>query len=125
MTNSDFWLKLDRLVAANKLIVDRPKDSPHPRYPALLYPLDYGYLDSTRSADGEGVDVWIGSLPGRTVTGIICTVDLHKRDAELKLLLGCTPQESARALAMHNNGSQAGILVQRNRAGDTSTGGRQ
>jgi inorganic pyrophosphatase len=121
MTDNDFWLKLDRLVAANKLIVDRPKGSPHPRYPALVYPLDYGYLDGTCSTDGEGIDVWIGSLPGRAVTGVICTVDLLVQDAELKLLLGCTPLESAHALAAHNSGSQAGLLVPRYGTRDPSS----
>jgi inorganic pyrophosphatase len=121
MTSSDFWLKLDRLVATNELIVDRPKGSPHPRYPALLYPLDYGYLDGTRSADGEGIDVWVGSLPDRTVTGIICTVDLLTHETEIKLLLGCTAMESTQALDTHNRGSQAGLLLQRYATGGTAT----
>jgi inorganic pyrophosphatase len=113
MTDSEFWHKLDQLVAASKLIVERPQGSPHPRYPALLYPLDYGYLEGTCSSDGEGIDVWIGSLPQRMVTGIICTVDLHNRDSELKLLLGCTRQEASQALGTHNSNSQAGILIER------------
>jgi inorganic pyrophosphatase len=121
MTDSDFWLKLDKLVVSSKLTVDRPKGSPHPHYVSTLYPLDYGYLQGTRSGDGEGIDVWIGSLSQRTVTGIICTVDLHNRDAEIKLLLGCTSSDAERALATHNSGSQAGILVQRSRLGETST----
>ena len=121
MTSSDFWRKLDRLVAANKLVVDRPKGSSHPRYPALLYPLDYGYLDGTRSADGEGIDVWVGSLPDRTVTGVICSVDVLTQEAEIKLLLGCTAIESAQALNTHNRGSQAGLLVQRCTTGGTAT----
>ena len=113
MTDSDFWHKLDQLVTSSRLIVDRPQGSPHPRYPALLYPLDYGYLEGTCSSDGGGIDVWIGSLRQRTVTGIICTVDLHNRDSELKLLLGCTPWEASQALGMHNSNSQAGILIER------------
>ena len=49
------------------------------------------------------MDVWIGTLgpiPSATptVTGIIVTVDLDKRDAELKLLLNCTPEEAQTAL---------------------------
>jgi inorganic pyrophosphatase len=47
----------------------------------------------------------------RRVTGVICTVDLLKADAELKLLLGCTPDEMAAALAAHNSGAQAGLLL--------------
>jgi inorganic pyrophosphatase len=112
-TDSNFWQSVDQLVDASNLIVDRPKGTAHPRHPSLVYPLDYGYLDGTRSANGDGIDVWIGSLPGRGVTGIICTVDLDQRDTEIKLLLGCTAQEAREALAVHNTGHQCGMLIER------------
>jgi inorganic pyrophosphatase len=117
MVDSGFWKGLDQLVASSNLIVDRPKGSPHPRHPSLIYPSDYGYLEDTRSADGDGIDVWIGSLFGHQVTGIICTVDLDQRDAEIKLLLDCTPQEAQTALVAHNTGSQAGMLIERSNSG--------
>lgn len=111
--DSDFWQQLDLLVSTSTLIIDRPRGSPHPRYPSWRYPLDYGYLRGTRSPDGDGIDVWIGSLAGARVTGIIVTVDLDKRDGEFKLLLGCTTGDARTALDAHNRGLQAGILVTR------------
>lgn len=45
--DADFWLKLDQLVAASNLKIDRPKGTSHPRYPSFIYPLDYGYLEDT------------------------------------------------------------------------------
>lgn len=112
-TSPDFWHSLERLIATSALTIDRPKGSAHPRYPDFIYPLDYGYLDKTRSGDGMGVDVWVGSLPEQRLTAIICNVDLHKRDAEIKLLLGCTPEEAQQLLAIHNRGEQAAILIER------------
>jgi hypothetical protein len=47
------------------------------------------------------------------VSGAIVTIDGDKRDAEVKFLLGCTRDEAERALACHNRGSQAGILLWR------------
>lgn len=122
MADNEFWLTLDRLVAGSNLIIDRPKGSPHPRHPPCRYPMDYGYLRETSSPDGDGIDVWIGSLGSqssatRPVTGIIITVDLGKRDAELKLLLGCSTGEAKTALAVHNRGLQAGILIERTDTG--------
>ena len=119
MTESTFWPVLDRLVATSKIVIDRPKGSPHPRHPSFRYPLDYGYLQGTLAPDGDGIDVWVGSLgpissTTPTVTGIIVTVDLDNRDAEPKLLLNCTDEETQAALAAHNRGQQAGILVERN-----------
>jgi inorganic pyrophosphatase len=89
-----FWSILDQL-AAGEIVVDRPAGSWHPRMLDMIYPLDYGYLAGTTAGDGDGIDVWLGSLPGREVSGIVCTADAHKRDAEIKLLLGCAADEMA------------------------------
>lgn len=111
MNDEDFWSRLASLVADGSVVVDRPKGSAHPRLPGLIYPLDYGYLTGLRSGDGDGVDVWIGSLKRQAITGIICTVDLGKRDTEVKLLLGCTRAEQRRILSLHNWGDQRAVLV--------------
>ena len=71
-------------------MIDSPKGGSHPHYPELVYPLDYGYLENTTSGDNAEIDVWIGSLETKTLTGILCTFDKLKRDAEIKLLIGCT-----------------------------------
>lgn len=108
-----FWKHIDQLVAQAEVIIDRPAGTAHPRYPDFIYPLDYGYLEGTSAGDGGGIDVWRGSLPGGEVCGVICTVDLNKRDSEIKILLGCTPEEMQIILQTHNSGSQAGVLVER------------
>lgn len=109
----EFWEALDQLVAEGEVVIDRPAGSAHPRYPALVYPLDYGYLEGTTAADGAGIDVWCGKSGRSEVTAVVCTIDLHKRDAEIKLLLGCTSQEELTVLEFHNSGTQAAMLVRR------------
>lgn len=85
-----FWQGMGDLIVASQIIIDRPKGDRHPRYPDYIYPLDYGYLENTTASDGDGIDVWMGSLSSKTFTGILCTFDTIKRDAEIKLLIGCT-----------------------------------
>jgi inorganic pyrophosphatase len=111
----DFWAEADRWIAGGRIVIDRPKGSPHPRRPSFRYPLDYGYLAGTRSGDGEGIDVWIGSSSRREVTGFVATMDAEKQDAELKLLVGCLPEEAQAILEIHNRGDQFAILVLRDR----------
>lgn len=111
--NDRFWRGLDELVVAHTLKVDRPQGSAHPRYPAVIYPFDYGYLEGTQSGDGDGVDMWVGSLPEKRVMGIVCTVDADKRDVEVKLLLGCSPREAQDIVRFHNLGAQAAMWVRR------------
>ncbi len=63
-----------------------------PPHPGRHLPVDYGYLDGTTGGDGDGIDVFRGS----TIAGVVAvalTADLTKRDVEVKLLLGCTPEE--------------------------------
>lgn len=118
---SDFWRALDALVAGSEIVIDRPRGSAHPRYPEFIYPLDYGYLEGTRAADGDGMDVWIGSLAERRLTAIVVTLDLVKRDSEIKLLLGCAAAERRMILATHQTGAQSAILIPR--PADTAPGG--
>lgn len=110
---SDFWTTLDQLVESSDITIDRPKGSRHPRYHHLVYPLDYGFLEETGAIDGGGVDVWIGSLPGRSVVGILASVDLAKRDSEIKILLGCTDDDVTAVLDTVNTGSQAATFIRR------------
>lgn len=91
--DNNFWHCLDELLTQSEIVIDRPKGSRHPRYPQIVYQLDYGYLDGTKSSDNESIDVWIGSESDRRLNAIMCTVDLVKKDAELKLLIGCTQEE--------------------------------
>ena len=101
-TDIKFWRGMGNLIINNRIIIDRPRGKPHPRYPEFIYPLDYGYLENTIASDGDGVDVWMGSLRNKTLTGILCTFDKIKRDAEIKLLLGCT-KEDIQAIRDFNN----------------------
>jgi inorganic pyrophosphatase len=111
--NPDFWLAIDTLVATSELIIDRPRGTKHPRFD-FVYPLDYGYLKDTASPDGGGIDVWRGSLPDAACNAIICTVDTLKRDSEIKILLGCTEEETDVILRFHNDSRyMKGILLRR------------
>jgi inorganic pyrophosphatase len=110
--DAPFWNTLDQL-AAGEIVVDRPRGSGHPRMADMVYPLDYGYLAGTIAGDGDGIDVWIGSLPGRSVTGIACTTDAYKRDVEIKLLLGCTDEEMAAVQRFLNSHGLGCIVLSR------------
>ncbi len=112
--NKDFWNAIDTLVASGKIIIDRPKGSVHPRFPHVKYAVDYGYLENTASMDGGGIDLWRGSLPEEQVNAIICTVDLMKKDSEIKLLIGCTEEEINTVHEFHNDSEfMKGILIRR------------
>ena len=112
--NESFWKAVDTLVSSGKIIIDRPKGSVHPKFPDVKYEVDYGYIENTSSMDGGGIDIWLGSLVNKQVNAIICTVDLMKKDSEIKLLIGCTEEEITTVYEFHNNTEfMKGILIRR------------
>ena len=112
--NNDFWQAIDTLVSSGKIVIDRPKGSVHPKFPNIKYEVAYGYIENTASMDGGGIDVWCGTAENGKCDAIICTVDLWKRDSEIKLLIGCTEEEKEIVYNFHNASEMMkGIMIRR------------
>ncbi|BAK36769.1 hypothetical protein MLP_37550 [Microlunatus phosphovorus NM-1] len=92
-SSEPFFEALVHLVQTSEVVIDRPRGTTHPRIPNAIYPVDYGYLEGTMSADGDGIDVFVGTDGSAGVVAILLTVDRAKRDTEVKVLLNCTPGE--------------------------------
>lgn len=120
--DTKFWQQLDTLLLRSQIVIDRPRDTSHPRYPDMIYPLDYGYLDGTTTLDRGGVDVWLGELshdPPR-IEAVLVQVDLGKHDIELKILVNCTQENIETIQAFIHNNEMACLLVKRdNRLSET------
>ncbi|GCB57023.1 inorganic pyrophosphatase [Rhodococcus erythropolis] len=111
--SEDLFSALDHLAATSTVVIDRPRGSAHPRYPAAIYPLDYGYLDGTVSADGDGIDLFRGSAVGNGVVAVAVIADIDKKDVEVKILLGCTADEIGTAAAFLRDALGLGTTVLR------------
>ncbi len=112
--SKDYFEVLDDLVKNSKIIIDRKRGSVHPRYPDMIYKVDYGYIEGTGSKDGNEIDVYKGSLPKQEVTGILCTFDLVKKDSEIKVLLGLSDDEIDLVCKTHSTpGYMSCVLIKR------------
>ena len=112
MINNEFWKKIMELVGEHEIIIDRKRGSLHPRRSDIVYPLDYGYLSGTSSMDGEGIDIWVGSLSEMILNGIICTIDSYKMDSEVKIIVSCTDKELETVYDFVNSrGDMKGIFI--------------
>lgn len=100
---NDFWNALEKLIDSSEIQINRPKGSAHPKYPNFIYSVDFGYLENTTSMDGDDID--IGGSTSRTegINGIICTIDLMKKDSEIKILLNCTDTEIEDIIKLNNH----------------------
>jgi inorganic pyrophosphatase len=108
-----FWLRLDELIKSSEMVIDRPKGTRHPGYPDLIFPLDYGYLKGTTGGDGNGIDIWQGTAGHRKLTAIACTVDIKKKDTEIKLIIGCTDEEIGIIEKCHSGLYMSCIIIRR------------
>jgi len=101
--NALFWQKIDSLFFSSEIVLNRPKDSVHPVYSNLIYPVDYGYLKDTISSNTDGVDVFIGSAKKkRSIETIIIAADILKKDIEIKIVWGCSEEEIKKILLFLN-----------------------
>ena len=115
MDNNEFWEYLEKIVNENEVIIDRPKGTRHPKYENVLYVVDYGCIKNIQSMDRTGIDVFIGSETNKNIDAIICTIDLLKKDSEIKVLIGCNEIEKMEIYNFLNNSDfLKAILVKRN-----------
>ena len=110
---TSFWAYLNKLIVDSPVFNDRPRNSRHPRYPEIIYLLDYGHLEDNCTVGGSGVDVWLGASKSYNLRAVLLTVDLHNRDTEIKLLLGCTDEEMQLILYFQNTESMRALLIRR------------
>ena len=103
---SPFWERLDELLKSSEIVLDHPNRVAVP-------PIDYGYLSGTSGGDGQEIDVWQGSLATKRVDAIVCTVDLRKLDAEVKMLIGCSDEEKQSICKFHTSDKTGALLVER------------
>lgn len=103
---SIFWDRLDKLMESSKIVIDKPNRVAAP-------PIDYGYLAGTTGGDGHEIDVWQGSLGMKRADAIVCTVDLRKLDAEVKVLIGCSDEEKKSICEFHASEKTGALLVER------------
>jgi inorganic pyrophosphatase len=92
------WAGWERLLRGRGVVIDRPRGSAHPRYPDMIYPLDYGYIPNTTGGDGAEVDVFVGAADNSGPRATLETAGAVKGDRELKLLWNVTGQEIVLAL---------------------------
>ena len=78
-----------------KGIIDRPAGSRHPRYPEMVYPVNYGYVEGTIAGDGEEQDAYVLGTdePLRTFEGIVIAVYHRFDDVEDKLIVSITEED--------------------------------
>ena len=109
-TQKEFFESLEKLIEENGIEIERQKGTAHPRFPDFIYEVDYGYIRSTKSQDGNEIDIFIGTS-NNGVAGCLVTLDLLKKDSEIKVLYNCTQEEIDKAVKMMSRGPMRCLIL--------------
>lgn len=116
--NAYFWQKLDTLFLSSGFSIARKKGDVHPNFANLIYPVDYGHVNDTKSISGEGVSLYAGSLDRNKITAIVVAADILAKELDVKVMVGCSEEEVEEVLRFLNQTDyQKTILIRR---GDSS-----
>ena len=91
--NAYFWQKLDTLYLSSGYQITRKKGEVHPRFQNLIYPVDYGYINDTKSFGKDGVSVYAGSGNRYEISALVVAADILIKELDVKVLVGCTDEE--------------------------------
>ncbi len=112
--NAYFWQKIDTLFLSGKLVITKEKGDVHDRFSNLVYPVRYGHLADTISSGPEGVSVYLGSGSDTQITGLAVAADILMKELDVKILLGCSEEETESVLRFLNQTDyQKTVLIRR------------
>lgn len=97
------WSRWEQLIADRGIAIERPRGHAHPLYPDMIYPCDYGHIPGTSAADGEAVDVFVGTMQ----TGLVGLIALTHQPSEVtepKLMMNLSRVDANRILAFLDRG---------------------
>ena len=100
--NAFFWQKVDTLFLSGRVNIEKHQGDRHPVYSNMIYPVDYGHLSDTISITEKGLSVYVGSLKPWSVTSLIVAVDILEKSMDVKMLVGCTEEETNNILHFLN-----------------------
>lgn len=112
--NAYFWQKLDTLYLSSGYQITRKKGEAHPRFQNLIYPVDYGYINDTKSFGKDGVSLYAGSGNRYEISALVVAADILIKELDVKVLVGCTEEEVDQVLRFLNQTNyQKTVLIRK------------
>ena len=78
-----------------EVVIDRPMGSMHPKFPATVYPVNYGHVPGTMAPDGSEIDAYLLGVdqPVERFHGRCIAVIERRADIEGKIVIVPAGQE--------------------------------
>ena len=108
-----FWQKVDTLYSGGDFKLINKKGTPHKSYPSLIYPCDFGYVETLSNENERPIEVF-RSNNGDSVEAIVVCADIIDKQFEVKALVGLNEDECLEVLHFLNcTDYQKSVLLRR------------
>ena len=108
-----FWQKVDTLYSTGDFKVIYPKGAKHKAYPSLIYPCDFGYVETISDENEKAMEVF-RSNHSDGVEAIVVCADIISKQFEVKALVGLDEDECMEVLHFLNcTDYQKAVLLRR------------
>lgn len=112
--NAYFWQKVDTLYLSSNLHIIHKKGEVHSYFKNMIYPVNYGKLEDTAETGNTGISVYLGSGSHNVVTSLMVAADILEKSLDVKILVGCTDDETEQVLRFLNQTDyQKTVLIRR------------
>lgn len=111
--NAYFWQKLDALFLSGDFKVIYKKGSKHPKIHSLVFPCDYGHIETLTGEGQTSLKVMKGSNSNKVQAIVVCA-NLLDKDVNVIALVGLNVNEEEKVLQFLNqNDFQKTVVVRR------------
>ena len=109
--NAYFWQKVDSAYMSGDYKTVYKKGSVHPKYPELIFPCDYGHINS---GDGDSSLKVFKGTKGKKADAVVVCANLLQKDLTAIVLVGLSEQEQEDVLKfLNSNEFQKSIIIRR------------
>lgn len=111
--NAYFWQKLDALYLSGDFKVIYKKGSKHPKIHSLVFPCDYGHIETIESEGQTSLKVMKGASSNKVQAIVVCA-NLLDKDVNVIALVGLDEKQEDDVLSFLNqNDFQKTVVVRR------------
>lgn len=111
--NAYFWQKIDSLYLSGDFKVLYKKGTKHPNFPNLVFPADYGMIETLSSNNKETIRFYRGNK-SKEIDAVVISANILEREIRAVVLVGLSEKEEQAVLTMMNQTEyQKAVLIRR------------
>lgn len=106
----NFWSMLEGMVERNGFVINNLRNSKHPEYINIQFPVAHGYIGGTHIDKYHCLNIFVGTKDDEKINGVICVIDTLQGEVSMKVIYNCTDEEVKNVCNLFYNLCQGAIF---------------